>query len=170
MSPALEITQPEPMVRKLELPALSDQMLGDYLGAIAEERETLTEVEHGIKRELQRRLAEREGREIMHPRFEKLGLEDQFTQYVFDVAKLRQAQRILRMNGKDEDAAEILHHVPEQTEIIAAHDEPGNTATIKAIIKRYGAESVVGKLLSEAMTRSQLEPRLVIKPQKAVRR
>lgn len=164
---ALENGSPAPMVRKLELPALSDQMLGDYLGAIADERETLDEVEHGIKLELRRRAAERGGREIMHPRFEKLGLEDQFTSWVYDIDLLRKAQKLLLDNGKDEEAAKILRHVPENVTVIAAYDEAGNSTSIDSIIRRFGEDSEVGKLLVAARSRSKLEDKLVIKPRKA---
>ncbi|GAC1388033.1 MAG: hypothetical protein NVSMB31_01350 [Vulcanimicrobiaceae bacterium] len=105
------------------------------------------------------RLLKRGATEIKDPSFEKCKLEDQFTPYAFDIEKLQAAAKLLN----SDDAKKVVKFVPETTTTVPAHYEAGNPVSIAAIIRSAGAESAVGKLLSEAMTRSKVDEKLVVK-------
>jgi len=160
-----------PVVTKLELPALPDELLCEYRGAVAEQREDLKQVEHAIDLEIERRLRERGGREIAHPKFAKIALEDQYSAYTADYAALVAAQTLLRELGRDEDGAKVVKEVAEQTAVIPRHFEYGNPVSIAALIRKYGDDSDVGKLLALGLTRSHLGTKLVVrvKPPEIIR-
>lgn len=166
MTTAIEERKPAAIVKKLELPALSDDLLCEYRGAVAEQREDLKQIEHAIDLEIERRLRDRKARELPHPKFDKIALEEQFSPYTADFAALNEAQRVLKALGKDEDAAKVVKHVPERINVIAAHDEYGAPVSIAALIRQYGAESRIGELLIRGLSRVSLGTRLVVKPKR----
>lgn len=155
--------RPGHVVTKLDLPALSDDLLGEYRGAVAEQREDLKLIVHAIDLEIERRLRAREAREMPHPKFDKIALEEQFSPYVPDFKDLNRAQQLLRELGKDEDAVKVVKHVPEQATIIAAHDVYGSPVSIAALIRKYGEKSEIGELLTRGLTRESLGTKLVVR-------
>ncbi|HEY1653977.1 MAG TPA: hypothetical protein VGF86_02555 [Candidatus Tumulicola sp.] len=162
--PAVKATE-----EQLKLPDLSDEMLGRYFIAIVEHQDEFKRMLHAIDLEFELRIRERNARELPHAAFDKIALEDQWTAYTYDFDLLKKAQQLLRDLGKDEDAAKICRHVPEYiipAQTIAAHDEAGAAASIAAIIRRYGEEHEISKLLIAGQSRESLGQKLVkkIKP------
>jgi hypothetical protein len=151
----------------IKLGAMSeDQLVAWTASAIAEREHVSTVLGDYInagKQEIERRLKENGGRAIAHPAAEKIELEEQFAQYVWDMEALRAAARWLRERGKDVQAAKIIKHVEEQTTIQPAHDEPGAPVSVNALLREYGETSDLGKLLKKAMTRDKTGERLIFK-------
>jgi hypothetical protein len=158
-----------PVVKKLELPALEDDMLCEYRGAVAEQIEDLKLVQHTINLEIERRLRERGARELAHPKFDKIALEDQYTPYAPDYVALLGAQKLLRELGKDGDAAKVVKEVADVTTTIPRHFEYGNPVSIAALIKKYGPDSDIGKMLTRGLTREFVGTKLYIKIKPEVR-
>jgi hypothetical protein len=168
MSTALEPTAPSrAIVTKLELPNLPDDLLCEYRGAVAEQRDDLKLIEHAIDIEIERRLRERNARELPHAKFAKIALEDQWSPYVANFDDLHAAVRMLKELGRDEDAAKVVKHVAELVTVIPAHYEYGNPVSIAALIRKYGDESEIGKLLTSGLTRTHLGTKLLVKPKPA---
>jgi hypothetical protein len=149
-------------VKLIEMP---DSMLGLYRVAVIEHQEEFKQITHAIDLELERRIRERKGREFPHPSFSKIALEDQWTPYAYDFDLLKKAQQLLGDLGQDEDAAKICRHVPEQviTNTVPAHDEAGPSVSLAAIVRKYGEEHEISKLLLQAQSRESLGQRLVVK-------
>lgn len=156
-------------VKRFELPELSDDMLCDYRLAVVEQREDLKTIEHKINLEIERRLRERGARELPHPKFEKIAIEDDFSPYVPDFGALNEAAKILRAMGHDDEAVKIVKHVAEDVTIVAEHDEYGNPVSIAALIRKYGPKSQIGELLTRGLTREKTGSRLVVKPKAVLR-
>ena len=159
-----------PQARTMHLPAMSDAEIVDLVGMVREEKtrvlDTLGDLERAALSELEARIRERrktnpDARAIPHPRFE-VELIEEFAPYQFDLAKLRAAVPML----PEDEGAKIITHVAEHVEIIAAHDEPGNISTIKALAKKY-AGTTIGDVLSSAFSRDKTGDKLVCKPRKS---
>lgn len=150
-------------VKLIEMP---DSMLGLYRIAVIEHQEEFKQITHAIDLEFERRIRERKGREFPHPSFAKIALEDQWTPYAYDFDLLKKAQQMLRDLGQDEDAAKICRHVSEQvvTNTIPAHDEAGPSVSLAAIVRKYGEEHEISKLLLQAQSRESLGQKLIVKP------
>jgi hypothetical protein len=97
------------------------------------------------------------GRAIPSFEFEKIVLEDEYSAYAYDKDKLAKAAALL----PPAEAKKVLVEIPEV--IVPARTVPGNTATITAMIRKYGEQSEVGKLLAGSMSRSKLGEKLVVK-------
>jgi hypothetical protein len=162
-APSLASSQPHQMVRKLELPALSDDMLGDYRCAVIEHSNEFKQIGHAIDLEFERRLRERGARSLPHTKFDKIELDDQWSAYEADFEALNEAAQILRALGHDDEAAKIAKHVPERSTIVPAHDEYGAPVSIAALIRKYGDKSQIGMLLLRGLKRQHLGTKLVIK-------
>lgn len=169
MSTALDTSAPSSVVRKLDLPTLPDGMLGDYRAAVLEHAAEFKAIAHRIDAEFERRLRERGAREIAHPKFDKIALEDQWSAYTADYPALLEAQRLLKAAGKDEDAAKIVKHIAEQVTVVEAHLEYGAAVSIAALIRKYGDESEIGQLLLRGLSRTALGSKIVVKPKPGAR-
>lgn len=158
-----------PVVSRLDIKTISDQLLLDYKGALLEQIDDLRLLDHAINLEVERRLRERDAKAMLHPGFEKVELEESFTPYTVDELALREAQTILKVLGKDEEAAKLGRDVPERTETIVtpAHFEPGNVTSIKALRDKLGNTPAIGDALKRALKRQSLGFKCVIVRKKA---
>ena len=167
-APIAQTQQTAPTVTRLDIKTLEDGLLLDYRAAVAEQIDDLYSIEHGIDLEIERRMRERNARAIAHPSFEKIELEEQFTSYMFDKDALSEAAAIFKTLGKDDEAAKLIKHVPEQTTVVPAHYEPGKAVSILALREKYGSTPGVGEALARALSRQSLGTKLIVK-RKAVR-
>jgi len=152
--------------------SMADDAIVVMVNAAGEEKRRLLdmfrEIEEAGKAEIERRLKERGATELPTPHLAECKLEEQFTAYLDDYEAAREAERLLRAAGKDEDAAKIIKHVPERTIVEKAHDELGNRNSISAIVKRYGDQpNGLGHALKKIQTRESLGFKLVWKQKKA---
>lgn len=148
----------------LDIRSASDDRVIDLL-AMAEEELARVKSDFGsfiqaAKNELERRMVER-GASAIPSLTHEIRLEPEWSQYRYDIEKLRDAAR----NLPEEEAAKILRHVPEQ--VIPAHDEPGPAVSISALAKKY-AGSEIGITLAEAQQRDSLGFKVVVKARKPV--
>jgi hypothetical protein len=151
-----------------EFATLSDAALLTRRANLAEELAHVKELLGGFiaacDLEIERRIRASGGRAMAHPAYKKIEIEEEFGPYSFDRDLLNEAALLL----PDDERAKVIRHVPEQVQVIAAHDEPGNPVSIAALIRKYGSESEVGSLLSRAMRRQKIGERLSIVPHKKV--
>jgi hypothetical protein len=147
----------------VDLTAFATDDLGNLREAILDARTEVSQrygmVLDRIKEEATARIKASGGRALPSFEFEKFELEDEFTQYAFDDAKLEAAMALV----SEADARKIGCVIPEHTEVVARRFVRGNTAAILALIRKYGEGSEIGKALSGAMSRSKTGERLVIK-------
>jgi hypothetical protein len=116
-----------------------------------------------VRREMLRRMQERGADAIPDKEFE-IALDRQYTTYEFDLEKLREACVLL----PSEEAAKVIKYIPEHTEVVRERWEHGAPVSITTLAKKYRGTHVAA-LLTDAMKRTELEPRVVVKPRKTVR-
>src|SRR6185437_9071847 len=108
-----------------------------YVNAAAEERHRLMDffraIEDAGKAEIERRMRENNATELAVPGMERVALEEQFTAYMDNLDAARTAAELLRAAGKDEEAAKIIKHIPEETIVKPAHDQLGARVSITAL-------------------------------------
>lgn len=144
-----------------ELPMLRSMLLDD----IAEYKDPRVLLIAQCEAVMRKRMLER-GAHALPSSTHIVALEDQYTPYAYDLEGLKKAAAML----PDDEAAKVVKHVPELTTTVPAHDEPGMTVSIAALIKKYGVDddgnptSDVGKALAASMKRDPLDPKLVVKP------
>lgn len=148
-------------VTTLEITTLSNDALLGYRLAVDEHKAELDAIQQRIDVEIERRMRRDNSRELAHPAFDKIELEEQFTAYVYDVEKLKAAAEKLKKLGKPDDAAKLVKHVPEEVTVVPAHDAAGNPRSIASIAGRFGGE--IKTLLDAGMTRQSLGTRLVVR-------
>lgn len=143
--------------------ALVCQMMSDFRKSFTE---SIDECVFHTKHELKRRMLARGARAVPSPHFKRIEIEDVYTPYTYNVDKLREAKALL----SEDDGNKLVTFVPERTEVIPAHWEPGNPNSIKAIVKKFGldadgnATSEVGKLIQAGMHHQKTDEKLVIEP------
>jgi len=144
-----------------EFKTMVDEDLMLCIDSLAEQRRLVADyfkaIEAEGKAEIQRRIEERGATAIPSKDFE-CKLEDEWSAYAYDTSLLEKARTML----PDDEAVKVCKFVPERTEIIPARTEPGNARSITALREKY-AGSPVAEVLSQAMTRSHLGKKVVIK-------
>jgi hypothetical protein len=145
--------------------AFTDDALVAYIVEMQEERTRVVELLDSwigaAKREIEMRLQQRGARALPHKDVE-IELEEEFTKWSFDLDALRAAAALL----PDDERVKILHHIPEQTYTVTAHDEAGNPRSIAALQRKYGVGNPVGDALARAMKRTKVGEHLIFKPRK----
>jgi hypothetical protein len=148
---------------ELDLTALDADDLGNLREMVLDARRDIAsrydEIAKRAEAELVRRIKEGGGRAIPSFEFEKIELEDVYTQYAFDDAKLRE----LRGKLSAADADKIGRVIPAHVERVPEQFLRGNTASIKALATKYGRDSEIGRAIDGAMQREKVGEKLVIK-------
>jgi hypothetical protein len=143
---------------------LPDDELIERICMVEDERNSVTEqlksLENLAKDEIKRRLKERGARAFTpHDWLMKCELEDEYSVWNYDIAKLEEAGKLL----PEAERVKLIVNVPEKTEVVPAHKEPGHPNSINALVKKYGAESTIGKAINAARSRSHLDTKLAWK-------